>query len=161
MNRGRPIFLQNNQTFNYYELQRLKQMLEYSINNRMKTLEIFNNLCNQPPDEFSNSLLQRLRASDERILSQLTQLYIDTYGTEPNIIILPEDVYAPTYLDSVVLALKLKIDALALQRTFVSLLNDGDLGKLLYEEAVITDLEQQNLISTLYNHYLASYGTKV
>jgi len=150
MNSGRPIFTQNNQ--NQYEMVRLRQMLTYSIRNRLRSIEIINKLIAESPDNLSTSFLERLRANDELSLDKFYKLYSETYGNPPEITIPPEETSYSTYKDGLILALRLKMDAVALARTFISLLSENAMGKSLFDNTVILDLEQENIINTLYSH---------
>jgi len=154
MNMGNPIFLQNNnQIDNQYELQRLRQMLDYTIRNKMTSLEIYNKLINGSPDQFSSNLLEILRMNEEQSLYNLNTFYISTYGTTPDIVITPQETFYTTYQDGLLLALRLKSDGIVLDRTFISMLGENEPGKPLYEQVHAIDLEQENIIRTLIEHY--------
>gem|GEM_PF-2620206 len=132
----------------------LKELLLQSIKQKSRAIELYNNLINHSPDEFSTSLLSNTQASELRMMNRLQNQYKQTFGPIPDYYIEPSDVAFPSLLDGILLALSYNNQAMAFEREALDNIGAEGLGFQLYLYLLLNDMGQQDLLNTLYTYYL-------
>lgn len=148
----RSIFLQNNQQ---NDQKILEQLLFQSLQRKTREAQLYRDIIAKAPDLFSARILIRLSANEDKALIKLRELYEENFGPVPDIEIMEHDY---SYLDAILILLEEELNSVAFVREILDILHPDDIVRDVYQYVLLVDLEAEDLLGTLYNHYLHFVG---
>ena len=135
----------------------LATLLQQSIEQKNILLNIYTSLLSEPQDEFITSMLSNLQATETKTKNRLEADYIAAYGATPNYAKGQADASFDSFLEGILLALRVNSQNIAFEREIMDQLGRERLGYDLYDYMLRVDMSQQDLLNTLYVYYLHTY----
>jgi hypothetical protein len=125
-----------------------------AIKQKARAIQLYDHLIDQSPDDFITSFLNYARAYETEMKTGLDRFYTENFGLIPEYVIPPEETAFSSFVEGLELAFRYNSQSIVFERQIRNLLSEGDLGYKIFDYMLLTDMDQQSFLNTIYTHYL-------